>query len=261
MTKKKEIWVVKIGSQLLVDEGPLLIRALVKDIASLKRKHHIDVVWVTSGAIATARSQLEKNWKTLPEKQALSAIGQPLLMELYNTAFAFNGLRAAQVLLTASDLKRGNSRKNLYNTIRQLLAWDVVPILNENDAVATEEIQFGDNDHLSALVAGEIKAQRLVILTNVEGLYDRDPRDPNAQLTHQLEKISSPLLAKLKKATGSKLGRGGIFSKILAAQEAGKNAISTSIVKGSRPHVLLELASGQKVGTLIKAPSKKLRRS
>lgn len=257
MKAKKKIWVVKIGSQLLIDEGPLLIRALVKDVATLKRQHNIDVVWVTSGAIATARSQLEKNWKTLPEKQALSAIGQPLLMELYNTAFAFNGLRAAQVLLTASDLKRGNSRKNLTNTIQKLLEWDVVPVLNENDAVATEEIQFGDNDHLSALVAGEIKADKLVILTNVEGLYDRDPSDLNATLIHHLDKISPQLLKTLKKASGSKMGRGGIFSKLLAAQEAAKNKIATSIVKGSRPHILVELATQQKVGTTIKIERKK----
>jgi glutamate 5-kinase len=209
------------------------------------------VVWVTSGAIATARQQIHHGWKTLPEKQALSAVGQPALMELYNTALQFHGLRGGQVLLSYADFKGKVSRKNLTNTLHQLLDWDCVPVLNENDAVATDEIQFGDNDMLSALVATEIKADQLVILTNVEGLYDRDPAIPGAQLISELKQVPESLLKKLKTASLSSSGRGGIYSKLKAARYAQKKGVSTVIIRGDRFNVLNDLAEGQKIGTRV----------
>ncbi len=169
-SKVKSRWVVKAGSNMICSGGPMLIRAWMAQVAELKRKQHIEVIWVSSGAIATAvdRTQFNKKNRTLSEKQALSAIGQPLVMDLYNMALQTQGLLGAQVLLTYQDLASLPQKKNLENTIQQLLKWGVTPILNENDAVATEEIRFGDNDSLSARIAKTMKADRLVILTDVE---------------------------------------------------------------------------------------------
>jgi glutamate 5-kinase len=244
----KKTWVIKIGSQLIIEEGPLLINSLAKDVARLK-KQGIDVVWVTSGAIATAKQQLGRSWKSLPEKQALSALGQPLLMQIYNTAFAFHEVKCAQVLLTASDFKNQKCKANLKNTLRTLLKWGVVPIINENDTVATDEIQFGDNDQLSSLVACELKADRLVILTNVDGLYTEHPDHPDSVLLHQVLSIPAKLMQNLKKSALSSMGRGGMYSKVTAALQAQKAKVSTSIIRGNIPGVLLKLRQGDDVGT------------
>ena len=173
-------WVVKVGSQIVCTGGPVLVRSWMQQIRTLRRDHDIEVIWVTSGAIASAveRTDFKKHksdW-LLSEKQALSAIGQPILMDMYNISLSAVGLMGAQVLLTASDLRDNSRRNNFKKTIEQTLKWKVVPILNENDAISTDEIKFGDNDSLSARVAGVISADRLVILTDVDGLYDRDPK-------------------------------------------------------------------------------------
>lgn len=249
--KKSELWVIKIGSQLITDGGPLLIRALVQEISKLIKKKSLKIVWVTSGAIASARQRLDYQWHSLPEKQALSALGQPMLMDLYNVALHSQGLMGAQVLLSYSDFKRKESRTNLSNAIHQLLEWNAVPLLNENDVVATDEIQFGDNDQLSAMVACELKADRLVILTNVDGLYDRDPSKPNAQRIPFLSKISTGLIQKTKSSKKSLSGRGGISSKLQAAQIALKKGIPSVIVRGSMENVITRLWQGEEIGTCI----------
>jgi len=176
--KMKSRWVVKAGSNMICSGGPMLIRAWMAQVAELRRSEKTEVIWVSSGAIASAvdRTQFHKRKRTLSEKQALSAIGQPLVMDLYNMALQTQGLLGAQVLLTYRDLAALPQKKNLENTMEQLLTWGVTPILNENDAVATEEIRFGDNDSLSARIAKTMRADRLIILTDVEGLYDSDPR-------------------------------------------------------------------------------------
>jgi glutamate 5-kinase len=143
------------------------------------------------------------------------------------------------------------SRKNFCNTIFKLLEWGVVPLLNENDAVSTDEIQFGDNDQLSAMVAAELKADRLIILTNVDGLYDRHPSEEGAQLIPHLEKISGSLIKKLASSKKSESGRGGMTSKLLAAQRAAKQKIPTTIVRGSQNQVLTRLERGEGLGTTI----------
>jgi glutamate 5-kinase len=148
MKKKRSLWVIKVGSQLIVDGGPLLIRSWMQDVATLLSSYQIDIIWVSSGAIASAKKRVKKSWKTLPEKQALSAIGQPMLLEQYSIALAEQGLMASQVLLSYRDFKFASSKLNLKNTLKTLLNWQVIPILNESDAVATDEIQFGDNDFL-----------------------------------------------------------------------------------------------------------------
>jgi glutamate 5-kinase len=226
----------------------------MNQVAELRRRHHIEVVWVTSGAIASAVDRIEfsKSEKTLPEKQALSAIGQPMVMDIYNLAIQATGLIGAQVLLTAGDIEDPIRKKNLLNTLNTLLEWRAVPVLNENDAVATEEIKFGDNDSLSSQIAAMLKAERLVLLTDVDGLYDKDPkRHPDARLVETLSAVEEAGLKMADQKSRSSRGTGGMFSKLLAAKRASENKIITHLVKGDRPNVLLDLATGISIGTRI----------
>lgn len=248
MRKPSKLWVIKAGSQMVIDGGPRLVRIWMRQSSLLKSKYGIDVIWVTSGAIATARiatsTTLKRTSKiAIAEKQAFSAIGQPMVMDLYNKALHKEGRLGSQVLLTADDLANKTRRTNLISTLQTLLAWGVLPIINENDAVATEEIQFGDNDRLSALVAGSMKAERLILLTDVEGLYDSDPKkNPDAVLVHELKHISKKLISSLSGQSPSGVGTGGMLSKILAAQTARRYGIITHLVKGNHPGAILKLA-------------------
>lgn len=258
MAKRKR-WVIKAGSNMVCSGGPLLLRSWSMQIQQLKRDFNIEVIWVTSGAIASARERLNNNLNKkkslrLSEKQALSAIGQPMVMEIYNMALQAEGLKGAQILLTYDDLSNLKRRSNLKNTLETLLNWDVIPILNENDTVATDEIKFGDNDSLSARVATHLKADRLIILTDVQGLYSADPnKNPDAKLISHLTSITKKDLQKSGLRGGSSRGTGGMYSKLLAAQLASKNGIETFLVKGDLPSVLLDLAKGINHGTRIKA--------
>jgi glutamate 5-kinase len=192
----------------------------------------------------------------LPEKQALSAIGQPMLMDLYNLALQAQGLIGAQVLLSYTDFRFKQNRKNFTNTVLQLLDWNAIPILNENDAVATEEIQFGDNDQLSAMIACELKADRLIILTNVEGLYNKSPEYSDAELITYLPAINSKVL-QMADGSKSKMGKGGMASKLLAAKNAWKKKVPTTIARGEVPKVLIRLAMGESIGTSVGSLCKK----
>ena len=257
MAKRKR-WVIKAGSNMVCSGGPLLLRSWAQQILQLAKEYNIEIIWVTSGAISSAREKIiAKNRRKIPlhlsEKQALSAIGQPIVMDLYNMALQAEGLRGAQVLLTYDDLASLKRRKNLKSTLEQLLKWNVVPILNENDTVATEEIKFGDNDSLSARVAVHMKADRLIILTDVKGLYTENPVDnPKAEFISSLDKITRKQLQKPGLRHGSSRGTGGMYSKLLAAQMASKNGVETFLVKGDIPSVLVQLAKGESVGTRIK---------
>lgn len=246
-------WVVKAGSNMVCSGGPLLIRAWMQQVAAL-RKQKIEVIWVTSGAIASAvtRANYAAEKRTLAEKQALSAIGQPIVMDLYNLALGSVGLLGAQVLLTYGDMADPGRRGNLQNTLLKLLEWGVTPVLNENDAVATDEIKFGDNDSLSAKVASMLKADRLVILTDVDGYYDGDPRKkPDAKLIPQLASVTDAILAGVDQGAGTTSGSGGMYSKLTAARVAAESGIETWLAKGDRPSVLLDIAAGNQVGTRI----------
>lgn len=240
---------------MVLSGGPILVRAWMQQLVNLRRQN-IEVIWVTSGAIAMARErqQFKKRNKSLSEKQALSALGQPMVMDLYNLALQAVGLIGAQVLLTADDIGNRTRRKNLSNTLERLLSWGVVPVLNENDAVATEEIKFGDNDSLSARIAVANGADRLIILTDVEGYYTKDPRrHSDAQLVAELSGVSPSLLKQSGLKGGSVNGTGGMFSKLLAAQMATKAGVETWLVKGDRPAVLAQVADRENVGTRISA--------
>lgn len=238
---------------MVIEGGPRLIRSWMRQTSILKMKYGIDVIWVTSGAIATARiataqtlkrkSSRRNSGPALAEKQAYSALGQPMVMDLYNRALQKEARLGSQVLLTADDLANKKRRTNLTRTLSTLLEWGVLPIINENDAVSTEEIQFGDNDRLSALVAGSMHADRLILLTDVEGLFDSDPKkNKDAKLISRVPRISKKLVASLSGQTSSGVGTGGMLSKILAAQTAGRYDITTHLAKGSHPNVLLKLA-------------------
>jgi len=256
MSQTKTRWVVKAGSQMVCLGGPWLIRSWMWQIAQL-RQQNIEVIWVTSGAIATGtdRTHFEMSpnqQRTLAQKQALSAIGQPLIMDLYNLSLQSVGLLGAQVLITYDDFYEQNRKQNILNTLEQLLHWQTVPVINENDAVGTDEIKFGDNDSLSAQVAVAMKADRLVLLTDVEGLFDSDPKkNPNAKKLDELSAITAELLQKTSPEQGSTRSTGGMYSKLKALEVAQQNKISGWLAKGDAPNVLLDIAAGKNIGTRI----------
>jgi len=245
-------WVIKAGSKMVCEGGPLLMRAWMQQVSELRKKHNIEVIWVTSGAIAWAvqRTDFKKPKRTLPQKQALSAIGQPLVMDQYNLALAATNLLGSQVLLTEGDMSDKVRRKNLQNTLNELLKMKVIPILNENDAVATAEIQFGDNDALASQVAIMMKAEKLILLTDVDGLFDADPKkNPKASLITYRKKVGKAEIGMAHKNAKSVQGTGGMYSKLLAADRAGKAGIVTHMVRGDWPRNLLEVAAGLAIGT------------
>jgi glutamate 5-kinase len=247
-------WVVKAGSKMVCDGGPLLMRAWMQQVAQLRKRHRVEVIWVTSGAIAwaTDRTGFKKPKRTLPQKQALSAIGQPLIMDQYNLALQATDLLGSQVLLTAKEMKDAGSRKNLQNTLNELLRWEVIPILNENDAVATDEIKFGDNDALASRVAVMMKAERLVLMTDVDGLFEADPRKfPRAQMLTYCPRVGTAEKRMAGKKSSSGVGTGGMYSKLLAAERANREGIVTHLVRGDWPGNLLQLAEGKSLGTQI----------
>jgi glutamate 5-kinase len=226
----------------------------MQQVSQLHKKFGIEVIWVTSGAIAWAveRTDYRKPRRTLPQKQALSAIGQPLIMDQYNLALHATGLMGAQVLLTANDMKDRTRSKNLKNTLSELLRMNMIPILNENDAVATDEIQFGDNDSLASQVAIMMKAERLVLMTDVDGLFDKDPtRHKDAQLIPYCKFITPRERKMADRHAVSSVGRGGMFSKLIAADKAARKNIITHFVRGDLPANLIAIALGQPVGTQI----------
>jgi glutamate 5-kinase len=254
MAAKSRKWVIKAGSKMVCSGGPLLLRAWMQQVSQLRKQWGIEVIWVTSGAIAFAveRTDFNSKKRSLPEKQALSAIGQPLVMDQYNLALHATNLLGSQVLLTAGDMRDPVRRKNLQSTLKQLLFWKVIPILNENDAVATDEIRFGDNDSLASQVALMVKAERLVLMTDVDGLFDEDPKkNPDAGLIPFCKTIGAKELRLAKGKSVSSVGTGGMYSKLLAAQRASRGGVITHFVRGDIPGNLLSIADGANVGTQI----------
>lgn len=247
--------VVKVGSSILSStEGirPESVFSLVQDLATL-RENGKEVVLVTSGAVASGMSRLgmKERPKTIPAKQAAAAVGQIALMALYEQHFSTRGVRVAQILLTHEDLADRRRYLNAKHTMLTLLEAEVLPIVNENDTVAVEEIQFGDNDNLSALVAVLVEADFLIILSDVEGLYDKDPRvHTDATLIPLMEKLDEA--AFLNAGSAGALGRGGMLSKLEAAQKAALSGIPTIVADGRQKDTLLSILDPAKeVGTLF----------
>ena len=255
--------VVKVGSSLVTDEGRGLDHGAVarwaEEIAQLKRDGR-DVVLVSSGAIAEGIKRL--GWTTRPkaihELQAAAAVGQMGLIQAYEVAFAKFNLQTAQVLLTHEDLADRRRYLNARTTLRTLLELSVIPIINENDTVTTDEIRVGDNDTLGALVANLIEADVLILLTDQQGLYTADPRhDPQATFVHEA-RAGDEALETMAGGAGSALGRGGMLTKVLAAKRAARSGASTVIACGREANVLTRLAAGEALVTALIAPAASL---
>jgi glutamate 5-kinase len=249
-------WVVKIGSALLTDNGRgLAVSAIdgwVEQIAEL-RKQGREVLLVSSGAVAEGMTRL--GWARRPhalhELQAAAAVGQMGLVQAYESRFQRFGLHTAQVLLTHDDLADRQRYLNARSTLRTLLRLGVVPVVNENDTVATEEIRFGDNDTLAALVANLVEADLLVLLTDQSGMYNRDPRrDTQAALLTEAQ-AGDASLENMAGASGGTLGRGGMLTKVRAAARAARSGALTVIASGKEEKILQRLAAGEALGTRL----------
>ena len=248
--------VVKLGTSTLTGGTPYLslprMVDLVRQMAHLHNQG-CELVLVTSGAIAVGRQQLEfpRLPKDIPAKQMLAAVGQPRLMALYEQLFGFYGVKVAQVMLTRNDLSLRPSYLNSRNTLEALIARRVVPIVNENDTVATEEIRVGDNDNLSAMVVSLLEASLLVLLTDQEGLFTADPRkDPGAELITEIaaDQIPEEVWRSAGKPANEQ-GTGGMVTKLEAAELARRAGADVIIAHGSDADVLLRIAAGDQVGT------------
>ena len=248
--------VVKIGSTLITNHGAGVDHALIRDwvaqIAAL-RKRNIDVLLVSSGAIAEGMQRL--GWKTRPHEinqlQAAAAVGQMGLVQVYESAFREHGLATAQILLTHDDLADRKRYLNARSTLTTLLALGAVPVINENDTVVTDEIKFGDNDTLAALVANLIDADHLVILTDQQGLFNADPRNDANTTLIQDARAGDVTLEAMAGGAGSGISRGGMLTKVLAAKRAALSGTHTVIAYGRETDVLLRLHAGEKIGTRL----------
>ncbi len=247
--------VIKIGSGVLTRRNGLnlnVIDDLTNEMGRLLRKG-VEIILVSSGAIAAGmrKAGMSKRPGSLSQMQALAAMGQSNLIMAYEQAFARHGFKAAQLLLTRDDLTHRTRYLNARNTILTLLAWKIIPIINENDTVVVEEIKFGDNDNLSAMVISLTGAQLLVNLTNIDGLYDRDPRrHDDAVLIREVEKIG-PKITRAADTIPGFLGTGGMASKISAAKKAAVGGCPTIIANGLRPNILKDLFAGKARGTFF----------
>ncbi len=249
-------WVVKIGSALLTNDGQGLAREAFSGWVEQMAAHVLDgreLVLVSSGAVAEGMSRM--GWRRRPtalhELQAAAAIGQMGLIRAYETCFLKRGLHTAQVLLTHDDLTNRRRYLNAQSTLRTLLRLGVVPVVNENDTVANEELRFGDNDTLAALVANLVEADLLILLTDQDGLFDSDPRNnPGARLIRE-SRVDNPELERMAGDSASGLGRGGMATKVRAARVAARSGTATVIASGAAPGVLARIGRGEEIGTLL----------
>lgn len=258
--KEKKRIVVKIGSSTLTHSETgalnlLKIERLVRIICDLKGEGR-EVVLVSSGAIAAGRQALggQKRPDTLSEKQAYAAVGQARLMMVYQKLFAEYNCVAAQVLLTKDTMTNDASRYNAQNTFDELLNLGAVPIVNENDTVSTHEIQFGDNDRLSAIVAALIGADLLILLSDIDGLYSDDPhKNPDARFISLVYEITPKLMEMGKDSSGSDVGTGGMSAKLAAARIATDSGSDMVIANGQEVEILHDIMMGEEKGTLFMA--------
>jgi glutamate 5-kinase len=255
--------VVKIGSNIVAGgkEGLNLrrIRSIASSIAEIHEMGY-DVAVVSSGAIAAGMKELglKEKPKDIRLKQAAASVGQSTLMWTYERCFKVYNKKVAQVLLTREDLSDRKRYINSKNTLFTLLSYGIIPIINENDTVSTDEIKFGDNDHLASMVASLLEADRLIILSDVGGLYSEDPKkNPKATLIKTVSEITPELIEKAK-GTGSDLGSGGMYSKLLAASKAMHAGITVNIINGRRPRLLVSLIKGASHGTEFKPKKSRL---
>ncbi len=260
MTRKEQLAgvrriLVKVGSAVLTGEDGLnlqVIEQLVSDVAAL-RERGCQVVLVSSGAIASGKHRMgiEGKLKSISQKQAAAAVGQGRLMRVYSNAFGKHGLFVGQVLLTMSDITDRKRFLNIRNTLFTLLEWGVITIINENDTVAVDEIKFGDNDHLAAMVANIVEAHLVINLTSTEGLYDRNPTDTRKAKLIPLVAEITPEIEAAATEDATPVGMGGMKSKVLAAKKVTASGIPYIIAPGRRAGVLQEILDGKETGTLF----------
>ena len=253
--KKIRRIVVKVGSGVLAAKNGLnnrVISGITKDISVL-RKNGIDVILVSSGAIASGMKKigLAKRPVTIFDQQATAAVGQASLMMAYENAFARHNLKVAQILITRDDLNHRGRYLNARNTVFTLLSWHIIPIINENDTVVADEIQFGDNDNLSAMVTNMAEADLLVLLTDMDGLFDKNPREhTDANIIPLVKKVDRSVMGYAGSLTGT-FGTGGMASKLKAAQQATVGGIPVVIANGHKQEILTDIFAGKEVGTLF----------
>lgn len=246
---------VKVGSAVLTGEDGLeldIIEQLVADIAAL-RERGFQIVLVSSGAIASGKHRMgiEGKLKSIPQKQAAAAVGQGRLMRVYSNAFGKHGLFVGQVLLTMSDITDRKRFLNIRNTLFTLMDWGVITIINENDTVAVDEIKFGDNDHLAAMVANVIEAHLVINLTSTEGLYDQNPSATKKAKLIPIVTELTPEIEAVATEEATPVGRGGMKSKVQAAKKVTASGIPYIIAPGRRTGILQEILDGKETGTLF----------
>jgi glutamate 5-kinase len=256
--------VVKVGTGTLTDAAGRFDRdnchRLAAELAAVAAGRRL--VLVSSGAITLGAQRLGlarqkgRPWD-IATKQACAAVGQPHLMNAWGEAFEAHGLTVAQVLLTADDLASRKRFLNARRTFEQLLSRGVVPVVNENDTVAVDEIKVGDNDSLAALVAGCVEAELVAMLTDVEGLYDRDPSARGATLLHQVERVTAEV-ERVAGGAGSEHATGGMATKVKAAKRLGAQGVATALLSGRRPGALAALLGGEAIGTVFQASAQRL---
>ncbi|MBN2033432.1 MAG: glutamate 5-kinase [Deltaproteobacteria bacterium] len=255
LIKRARRVVIKVGSGVLTGKDGLnrkIIRDLASDMCALRKKS-IEVILVSSGAISSGLSKigLTKRPDSISGKQAVAAVGQASLIMAWEKVFERHGQKVAQILITRDDFNHRGRYLNARNTIFTLLAWKIVPIINENDTVVVDEIKFGDNDNLSAMVTSLVDAQFLVSLTDLEGLYDMDPRvHEDAHLIPVVDKVSREIFRFAGSIPGF-LGTGGMRSKIRAAQKASLGGVPTVIANGTKPGIIRDIFRGEEVGTFF----------
>ena len=267
MTRKEQLAgvrkiLVKVGSAVLTGEDGLdlnIIEQLVSDIAAL-RERGCQVVLVSSGAIASGKHRMgiEGKLKSIPQKQAAAAVGQGRLMRVYSNAFGKHGLFVGQVLLTMSDITDRKRFLNIRNTLFTLMEWGVITIINENDTVAVDEIKFGDNDNLAAMVANIVEAHLVINLTSTEGLYDRNPTNSKKAKLIPLVAEITPEIEAAATEEATPVGMGGMKSKVQAAKKVTASGIPYIIAPGRRAGVLQDILDGKETGTLFLPPAEHL---
>ncbi len=256
--------VIKVGSNIIAggDEGldTSAIERLSAEIASLS-KSGFDVAVVSSGAVAAGMKKLALSRKPreIQLKQAAAAVGQSSLMWAYERAFSRHNTKVAQILLTQDTFSSRKTYINAKNTLSTLFSYKIIPVINENDTVATDEIRFGDNDNLAALVAILIEAERLIILSDVDGLYDRDPSSASANLIRTVESVTTEILGYAGSAK-SAIGTGGMYSKALAARTAASHGITVHILNGRKAGILKNIVHGEQSGTIFLPEKSRLSR-
>jgi len=255
MLKPVKRAVIKVGSGVLTTKTGLnkdIIDGLTTDICELRKKG-IEIILISSGAIASGLKKIgfSKRPQSVSQQQAMAAIGQSSLIMAYETAFGRHGYMVAQILLTRDDLTHRRRYLNARNTLFTLLSWDILPIINENDTVVVDEIKFGDNDNLSAMVTNLTESHLLVNLTDIDGLFDKDPRtNKDASIIRVIEKVDRKV-TKFAGAIPGFLGTGGMASKIKAAHKVSLGGVPAIIANGLKPNIIMRIFSGKEEGTLF----------